>query len=188
MTKEELRLKYKDLRNQLSEDDIENLSLDIANQALKLPIWEGTNYHLFLSIANKKEINTEYLLHLLAGRDKNIILSKSDFKEGTLANYLLTDNTTIKVNSYGIPEPVDGIEIKETQIDVVFIPLLAYDNKGNRIGYGKGFYDRFLAKCKPDTIKVGVSFFAPEEQITNVSEVDIPLDYCITPNKVYHFK
>lgn len=187
MTKEELRLKYKDLRNQLSDDDIENLSLDIANQAIQLPIWELTNYHLFLTIANKKEINTEYLLHLLAGRDKNIILSKSNFKEGTLSNYLLTDNTTIKVNSYGIPEPVDGIEIKETQIDVVFIPLLAYDNKGNRIGYGKGFYDRFLAKCKPDTIKVGVSFFAPEEQIANVSEMDIPLDYCITPNKVYQF-
>lgn len=187
MTKEELRLKYKDLRNQLSDDDIENLSLDIANQAIKLPIWERTNYHLFLTIANKKEINTEYLLHLLAGRDKNIILSKSNFKEGTLSNYLLTDNTTIKVNSYGIPEPVDGIEIKETQIDVVFIPLLAYDNKGNRIGYGKGFYDRFLAKCKPDTIKIGVSFFAPEEQIANVSEMDIPLDYCITPNKVYQF-
>lgn len=187
MNKDELRLKYKALREELPSEAIDNLSLDIANQALQLPIWDKTNYHLFLSIQNKKEIDTEYLLQLLAGKDKNVILSKSNFKEGTLAHYLLTDNTTIKVNSYGIPEPVDGIQVSEKQLDVVFIPLLAYDKQGNRIGYGKGFYDRFLAECKPDVIKVGLSFFPPEERISDVRDGDIPLDYCITPTEVFKF-
>ncbi|AJH13380.1 5-formyltetrahydrofolate cyclo-ligase [Myroides profundi] len=187
MNKEELRLKYKALRDNLDLDRIDDLSLEIANQALQLPIWDKVNYHLFLSIRNKKEIDTEYLLQILAGKDKNTILSKSDFKEGTLSHYLLTDNTTIKVNSYGIPEPIDGIQVSEKQLDVVFIPLLAYDKQGNRIGYGKGFYDRFLAECKPNVIKVGLSFFPPEDHISDVREGDIPLDYCITPTEVYRF-
>ncbi|MEC4112916.1 5-formyltetrahydrofolate cyclo-ligase [Myroides pelagicus] len=187
MDKASLRKKYKTLRDQLSEEAIDNFSLDIANQALQLPIWEKTNYHLFLTIANKKEIDTEYLLQVLAGKDKNIIISKSDFESGELTHYLLTDNTRLKLNNYGIPEPIDGIQIQESQLEVVFVPLLAYDRKGNRIGYGKGFYDRFLAKCKPETIKVGLSFFCPETEITDIYEGDFPLDYCITPSKVYTF-
>lgn len=187
MTKDQLRVKYKSLRDNFTADNIEDLSLDIANQALQLPIWNKSNYHIFLSIVSKKEINTEYLLQILAGKDKNVILSKSDFKEGTLTHFLLTDNTTIKANSYGIPEPIDGIQVPEQQIDVVFIPLLAFDKRGNRIGYGKGFYDRFLEKCKPDVIKVGLSFFEPEDYIEDIQQSDIPLDYCITPNKTYTF-
>lgn len=187
MTKEELRVKYKSLRDNFTTDNIEDLSLDIANQALQLPIWNKSNYHIFLSIVAKKEINTEYLLQILAGKDKNVILSKSDFKEGTLTHFLLTDNTTIKANAYGIPEPIDGIQVPEQQIDVVFIPLLAFDIQGNRIGYGKGFYDRFLEKCKPGVIKIGLSFFEPEEHIEDIHQNDIPLDYCITPNKTYTF-
>ena len=99
----------------------------------------------------------------------------------------LTDNTIIKKNQYNIPEPVDGIEISIDKIEVVFIPLLAFDKKGNRVGYGKGFYDRFLAKCKPKTIKIGLSFFEAETEISNVFESDISLDYCVTPKMVYIF-
>ncbi|MEK6450333.1 MULTISPECIES: 5-formyltetrahydrofolate cyclo-ligase [Myroides] len=187
MNKEELRIKYKALRDNLSSDEIEDLSLHIANRALQLPIWNKSNYHLFLSITDKKEINTEYLLQILAGKDKNVILSKSNFKEGTLTNFLLTDNTTIKINSYGIPEPVDGIQVPEQQIDVVFIPLLAFDKQGNRIGYGKGFYDRFLEKCNPNILKIGVSFFEPEDYINDIQSNDVPLDFCITPNTTYTF-
>ena len=72
------------------------------------------------------------------------------------------------------------------KLDVIFVPLLAYDEKGNRIGYGKGFYDRFLANCKPDTLFVGLSFFPPEKNIS-VEETDVPLHYCITPEKILSF-
>lgn len=187
MTKSEIRNKYIELRNQLTLGEAEDLSIDIANQTLKLPIWDLSNYHLFLSIANKKEINTEFILHILTGKDKNTILSKSNFKDGTMEHFLLTDNTILKVNSYGIPEPINGFKIAETDIEVVFVPLLAFDKSGNRVGYGKGFYDRFLSLCSPNTIKVGLSFFEAEEQITEISENDIPLDYCVTPKGVYKF-
>ena len=70
---------------------------------------------------------------------------------------------------------------------MVFVPLLAFDKKGHRVGYGKGFYDKFLSECKPDAIKIGLSFFEPEELITDVFESDVKLDYCVTPNSIHAF-
>ena len=187
MLKKELRAKYKALRNQLSENDLENLSLAIANEVLKLPIWKNTYFHLFLPITEHKEVNTEFILHLLSGKDKEIIVSKSDFESRKMIHFLLTDNTKIKKNEYNIPEPVDGIEVPTSKIDVVFVPLLAFDKAGHRAGYGKGFYDKFLAECLPETIKIGLSFFEAEASIDDVFENDIRLDYCVTPNGSYQF-
>lgn len=187
MDKKELRKKYKALRNQLSPDQIDEKSLAIANKALTLPLWERLYYHLFLSIAEQKEIDTSFILSILQGKDKEVVLPKSNFEDGSLTHYLLTDNTVIRKNAYNIPEPVDGLEVPEEKIDIVFIPLLAFDGQGNRVGYGKGFYDRFLAQCRKDTIKIGLSFFEAEERIEGLLESDIKLDYCITPEKTYAF-
>ncbi|WP_310559394.1 5-formyltetrahydrofolate cyclo-ligase [Flavobacterium sp.] len=187
MFKKELREKYKTLRNQLSEEDLAEMSLAIANKVLALPVWEKTYFHIFLPITENKEVNTEFILHLLFGKDKEIIISKSNFDTREMKHFLLTDNTKIKKNEYNIPEPVDGIEVPTNKIDVVFVPLLAYDKTGHRAGYGKGFYDKFLMECKPDTIKIGLSFFEAEEKIQDVFESDVKLDYCITPNEVYEF-
>ena len=185
--KKELRLKYKKLRENLSEDSIEEMSLQIANQALKLPIWDKTYYHIFLPISAKKEVNTEYLLHVLQGKDKSVIVSKVDMDSGELKHFLLQENTVLKTSAYGIPEPVSGIEISPEMLDVVFVPLLAYDQKGNRVGYGKGFYDRFLSKCSSSTVFVGLSFFEPEPEIL-FEATDVPLHLCVTPKKVMIFK
>lgn len=187
MTKKEIRLKYKSYRNQLSEKEIENKSLAIANQLLLLDIWNKTYYHLFLSIIELKEIDTEFILQILHGKDKEIVVSKTDFPTLSMLHFLLTDNTKFKKNNYNIPEPVDGLEVPTNKIDVVFVPLLAFDEKGNRVGYGKGFYDKFLSECKPETIKIGLSFFEPELIITEISENDIQLNYCVTPEKTYRF-
>ncbi|MFV0565681.1 MAG: 5-formyltetrahydrofolate cyclo-ligase [Flavobacteriaceae bacterium] len=187
MTKAELRNTYKQRRNVLNESDIDGLSLSIANQILKLPIWNFSFYHIFLTIEEKKEINTDYILNVLSGKDKNIVISKSDFATGNMVHFLLTDNTVIKKTHFGIPEPIGGIEIETQKIEVVFVPLLAFDTQGNRVGYGKGFYDKFLSQCKPGTLKIGLSFFEAETEITDVSGSDVGLDYCVTPNTIYRF-
>lgn len=187
MTKQELRIKYKALRNALTQNELEELSLAIANKLLELPIWEKSYFHIFLPITELNEVNTEFVLHLLSGKDKEICISKSDFETTKMTHYLLTDNTKIKKNNYNIPEPVDGIEVPSSKIEVVFVPLLAFDKKGNRVGYGKGFYDAFLSECNPNTIKIGLSFFEAEETIEAVFEGDIPLNYCVTPNTIYSF-
>lgn len=187
MTKAELREKYKKLRESLPEADIEKMSIEIANNLLKVNIWDKTYYHIFLTIQEHKEVDTSFILSILQGKDKEVVIAKSDFENCSLTHFLLTDNTKIKINEYLIPEPVDGIEVPENKIDVIFVPLLVFDEYGNRIGYGKGFYDRFLSKCSADSIKVGVSFFEAEKQITHTFDTDIKLDYCITPNKIYCF-
>ena len=125
-------------------------------------------------------------MHVLQGKDKSIVISKSEFDTGQLTHYLLQENTAIQLSNYGIPEPVDGIEIPAEKLDVIFVPLLAYDENGNRTGYGKGFYDRFLAQCNSKAIFVGLSFFPPEKGIP-AEKTDIPLHYCITPEKVFSF-
>ncbi|GEQ84731.1 5-formyltetrahydrofolate cyclo-ligase [Patiriisocius marinistellae] len=184
MDKRALREKYKTLRAALGENELEDLSLAISNNALQLPIWDATNYHIFLPIAGKAEVNTEYLLHILQGKDKTTIVPKAHFKTGEMTHILLQENTVLKLTGHGIPEPENGIEVTPQIIEVVFVPLLAYDKKGNRVGYGKGFYDRFLSACKPSCIFVGLSFFEPENMIEK-SKFDIPLHYVITPSKNY---
>jgi len=187
MNKTEYRKVYKILRKALSTQDVEELSMKIANQLLTLNIWQKEFYHIFLSIIELNEVNTDYILNILSGKDKNIIISKSDFESLEMIHYLLTDGTKIKKNKYRIPEPVDGIEITSSKIEVIFVPLLAFDERGNRIGYGKGFYDRFISKCNPNTIKIGLSFFRAEKSISDISDTDIKLNYCVTPDKVYEF-
>lgn len=187
MTKTEIRKQYKALRLKLSSEEIEEYSLEIANKALELPIWNAEFYHLFLSIAEQKEVDTEFLLHIIQGKDKHVVIPKTEPKTGGMVNYLLTDQTKIKKNRWNIPEPLGGIEISHDKIEVVFIPLLAFDENGHRVGYGKGFYDRFLAKCRPDVLKIGLSFFEAVPEIRDVFSSDIPLNYCITPSKTYKF-
>lgn len=186
-SKKELRLHYKNLRKELTFDVIEEKSLAIANNLLNLSIWNKTYYHVFLPIEEQKEVNTEFILHLLSGKDKEIVVSKSDFETREMSHFLLTDNTKIKKNEYNIPEPLNGLSVPSETIEVVFVPLLAFDIFGNRIGYGKGFYDKFLAECKPETIKIGLSFFEAVNQIDDVFESDVKLDYCVTPEKIYSF-
>lgn len=187
MLKKEIRKKYKALRQELSLAEIEDFSLAIANKLLTLPIWEKTYYHIFLPITEHKEVNTEFILHLLSGKDKEIVISKADFETRNMTHFLLTDNTKIRKNEFNIPEPLDGLEVPVNKIELVFVPLLAFDKTGHRAGYGKGFYDQFLSGCKPEVIKVGLSFFEAEEIIENVFENDVKLDFCVTPNRVYEF-
>jgi 5-formyltetrahydrofolate cyclo-ligase len=187
MSKSALRKKYKAMRNELTLNQIDDFSLAIANNLLQLPIWEKRYYHLFLTITEQKEVDTEFILNILAGKDKDIILSKSNFDDYSLTHFLLTDTTVIKKNAYNIPEPLDGIEVPSNKIDVVFVPLLAYNTQGNRIGYGKGFYDRFLAECKEDVFKIGLSFFPPETSYFDIDPNDIALDFCVTPEQVFEF-
>ncbi len=90
-------------------------------------------------------------------------------------------------NEFGIEEPVTGDLVPAEKIEMVFVPLLAFDEQGNRVGYGKGYYDRFLSQTNTSTIKIGFSFFTASPEIIETDEWDIPLDICITPLHNYIF-
>ena len=184
--KNALRRTYKAKRRSLSNKEIDDKSMLIVNHLLQLSIWEYSSYHLFLPIQKQKEVNTHLLMTALQGNDKNVILSSSDVRTKEMKHYLLTDDTLIKENHLGIPEPQNGFAVSTEQIDVVFVPLLIFDKNGNRIGYGKGFYDRFLSSCKKNVLKIGLSLFEAENGIP-ADEHDIKLDLCQTPTTTYDF-
>lgn len=186
MLKKDLRLHYTALRKDVSPQSLSNFSLSIANKLLGLPIWDFNYYHIFLPISSKNEVDTSFILSILQGKDKNIVLPKIQ-GEHSLQHILLTDNTRLVANSWGVPEPIEGVEVPVKKIDVVFVPLLAFDEIGNRVGYGKGFYDSLLQECKSDVLKIGLSIFTAEVKINDVNTNDIPLDYCVTPEKIYSF-
>lgn len=187
MNKTELRKVYKQKRQKLSQEEIDEKSMAIANKVIHLNIWNKAYYHIFLSILHLKEINTEMIMHVLQGKDKQIVLSKTNFEDSSMSHFLLTDSTIIKDSPFGIPEPTEGIEVPVKKIDVVFVPLLVFDNSGHRIGYGKGFYDRFLRDCRKNTLKIGLSLFEPISNIQNTHNQDIRLDKVVTPEKIFEF-
>ena len=108
-------------------------------------------------------------------------------REATMASIAWDACTPMRENRWGIPEPAAGREIAPETIDLVLIPLLAFDRKGHRVGYGKGYYDRFLKRCRGDCMKLGLSFFEPVDSIYDAGEHDVPLDLCVTPHRTYVF-
>lgn len=144
-------------------------------------------YHIFLSIKEKNEILTDYIINFLKEEKKNIIIPKINYENNTLNNFIYNENTILETSKYGILEPINGNLVDEKLIDVVIIPLLSFDKYGYRVGYGKGFYDKFLLKCRKDIIKIGLSFFEAEEKIDDSNDFDIKLSYCVTPKNIYKF-
>ena len=187
MNKKALRALYKQKRAAISSEQQALLSQQIALQTLQLPIWDKQVFHSFLSITSFGEVDTAPLIRLLQEREKTLVVSRTLMETVRMEHFLYDPNQIEANNKWHIPEPQGGIPIKSEEIEVVFVPLLAYDTAGNRIGYGKGFYDNFLGECKADTPKVGLSFFPAEPHIEDIREGDIPLDYVVTPEGVFKF-
>ena len=174
------------MRDLLSAEEIRQLSLSILEHLKTLPIWDYNYYHIFLPIEEKHEVDTGPLIELLRQTGKSIVVPKV-IMDSRLEHYLLEEETMLDLNHWGIPEPVEGKRVSADRIDLVFVPLLAFDSDGHRVGYGKGFYDRFLGTCRTDVLKIGLSFFDPVKKISDVAEDDIALDHCISPSGVYSF-
>ncbi len=192
MKKSELRERFRQKRKELSEEEIEGWSQGIADHFiaflndLEEPIH---TIHLFLPIEKNREVNTWPLIERLREREGiRVVVSRTHFEEGRMEHFLLETDTILVQNELGIPEPHEGTPVPEQEMDLVVLPLMAYDEKGDRVGYGAGFYDRFLEACRDDVIKVGLSFFDPIERIEDVDEHDMVLDHCVTPERVYSFK
>lgn len=187
--KKTLRRFYKNKRNELSTDEINILSQKIFLKLNSNFSLENKTIHSFLPIEKLKEVNTRIFIHNIWNENKNIkiVVSKSNFKNFDLQHYYLSKSTKLVENNYGIFEPVKAVPCNIKKIDLVLVPLLCFDKMGNRIGYGKGFYDRFLSQLPSKTNKIGLSFFAPVNQIFEVINTDVKMDYCITPNKIFTF-
>ena len=185
-TKKKLRLEYIKKRLSISDFERKLWSKEIANQCLKIPIWHKNIFHIFLPIQKKKEVDTYPLVSLIRKKNKKIIIPKINGLD--LNHYLYESNILIQKNNLGIPEPLSGLKVKINLIEVVFVPLIIVDKLGNRVGYGKGYYDRFLKNCRDDVIKIGVSLFEPVKSISDITRNDVALNYAITSNGIFNFQ
>lgn len=189
MKKAEIRNLFLSQRQSLAVEQIQVLDQQILNHFRELNL-SGVQYlHLFLPILAKKEVDTYAIAAWLKENHPQIelVLSKSNLEEHTLSHFIWNEQTQLAENKWGITEPQGGSAISASELDMVLVPLLGFDERGHRVGYGKGFYDRFLAECNPQIQKIGLSLFEPVAQIDDTSDFDIPLDACITPNRIWYF-
>lgn len=190
MTKDSLRKLYREKRKALPEKVYMALNHSLADKFIEgADLSEVSTLHLFLPIYKNREPDTWLIIrHIQAYYPHiRIVVPRIDAATYTMDCMPLGASTTFSENQYGIPEPAGSECVDPDTIDMVLVPLLAYDLKGYRVGYGKGYYDRFFASCRNDVEKYGLSFFDPVEAISDTNGYDIPLDVAITPTSVYRF-
>ena len=180
-----LRSHYKKKRLSLTKQEVDDLSQRVCKQLDKLNIWKLNHYHIFISISKYNELDTSSIINRLKSEQKIIIVPKISNNE--LVHVAINDETEFSINDYGIKEPSNGNHFIIENLDIIFIPLLAFDLEGHRVGYGKGYYDKFLKLTNNSTLKIGLSFFDPINKIQDIDDNDVKLDYCVTPKQVHKF-
>ena len=188
LKKDTVRKTYSKKRQELASSVFEEESSQLIQNTIALiEQYKPDCIHCFLPIHSKGEINTTPIIQYCWKNNINVLVPISNFEEGTLKNAEFGPHTKTKPTKNNITEPIDPIWKKNDAIDIVITPLLAFDLKGYRVGYGKGFYDRFFASLHKDVKRIGVSLFEPCKSIEDITEQDIPLTHCVTPNKTYSF-
>lgn len=189
LTKKDIRREFLEKRLNTPTDQITTLNAQLLAQCRLLDFSHYRLAHIFLPIREKKEVDT----HALADQTRATypalqwVISRSNMADGSMIHYLWDQNTVLERNAYGIPEPTGGFIVAPMDLDVVFVPLLAFDTAGHRVGYGKGMYDRFLEQCRPDVTTIGLSLFDPVAGIADIGPWDMPLNIVVTPDTIYHF-
>lgn len=184
MTKTEARKYYLKLRRALSSSD------KIAKEASILQCFRqefellNKTIHVYLPIKKFNEFDT---YSLLQKENFKVVVPQSNFDSLEMTSFEFEGKEQIKESDYEIPEPITGKEVFTEEIDVIIVPLLCADIGGFRVGYGKGFYDRFISQCRPETLKIGFSFFEPIDRIKDINEHDQKLTHLITPDNFYAF-
>lgn len=189
MLKKQLRKIFLEKRLQLSDEEYQTLNQKLLQQFMQINFSGITAVHLFLPMLRRKEPDTYLLIDYLKKEHPKIkrVFPKADFKTKTLTHFLDDKDLIITENKFGIPEPISGKQIYIDKNSMVIVPLLAFDTIGNRVGYGGGFYDRFLFECEVGTQFIGLSLFNPVDVIDDANEPDMKLHQCLTPEKVWRF-
>ncbi|MFT3743074.1 MAG: 5-formyltetrahydrofolate cyclo-ligase [Pyrinomonadaceae bacterium] len=188
MKKAELRKLYLEKRASLSGQNVAEMSGLIAEQFFEnVDVAAVKMLHSFIPIRKFNEVDTELIVRRIWLEFPDIVTAapRTDLDTGTFESVTFGPTTELVENSWGIREPPGGEQITPVEIALVIVPLLCFDTNRHRVGYGKGMYDRFLATCRRDVLKVGVSLFQPVEPIEDRNLYDVPLDICITPLKTY---
>ncbi len=189
MHKRDLRKQFLQKRLELSPGAVAVMNDKIAGFFMELIDRHPSmkTVHIFLPIASMGEVDTWPVIHRLWQKGLRVAVPVADHEKIALSSWLLTPQTKLHEGRWGVPEPEKSVRIHDNEIDMVVLPLLAFDRRGYRVGYGKGYYDNFLRLLHHDPLKAGLSFWPPVEKIDDVHEKDVKMDYCITPEGIISF-
>ncbi len=157
LTKEQIRSKILLRLKTQKEESRERKSKLIKKRLFRTEVFKKAEFVMFY-IALKDEVNTEEMIKEAKKLGKKVIVPVCKKNRITLRPCILEDNPSLKKGPYGVCEPAieRGIPLKD--LDLVIVPGVAFDKKGNRLGRGKGCYDRFLKKLLKDTPTIGLAF------------------------------
>ena len=188
MNKDTVRKIYLKKRQEFSMTEFDDVSSYLIHNTIELiSDLQPQCIHCFLPMHSKGEINTLPIIEYCWNNKIDVVVPVTNFKDKTLKNAEFKPNTQTKITTLNITEPINPVWKSNNIIDLVITPLLAFDMKGFRVGYGGGFYDRFFASLGMNINRVGISLFDPCEFIDDMSELDIPLTHCVTPRRIYSF-
>jgi 5-formyltetrahydrofolate cyclo-ligase len=194
MKKSEIREKALAERKSWTQEKFNLKNSELLNQikAFMQPLPRNLMLMSFQSMEHTREVMTSPMHSLLINEPyfHQLIFPKIEKNTSQLIPFLTDKKSKFEKSEWGILEPMEetAVRLNPKDVDIIFIPLLALDTNGHRVGYGKGFYDRFLASTKPDVIKIGLSLEEPIEPIEDINPFDIGLDFAITPKSVYRFR
>jgi len=189
MVKSQVRREYLQKRLSLEPEEISGKTDAIKKifERFELPpIQIVLSYY---PLTNRKEFDISICEQILLKRFPLVKTAwpKTDPDTLTMEAHVLDEHGLFAKNKYDILEPIGNNTVSPELIDLVFVPLLASDRRGFRVGYGKGYYDRYLTRCRKDVVKMGFSFFDLVDTVEDINEFDVPLDYCVTPSRLYEF-
>jgi 5-formyltetrahydrofolate cyclo-ligase len=187
MLKAEARNIYYAKRRSISPGRKEELDQLILERFGSLELPQVRNLLTYAPMPSKKEVNTYLIANLLAMKFPEIKIAYPvcNFADCTMKAVITQSPENLVLSDRGIPEPSEGDIMHPADFDIVLVPLLCFDKDGYRVGYGKGYYDKFLQTVRKDCIKIGLCYFEPVDSIEDRNEFDIPLNYYVTPDQVY---
>jgi len=191
MKKSELRTHCLGRRGSLTFDQISESNRKIADLFFdSINLTDIGRLHSFIPIEKFREIDTLPIFRHIWDQYPAIetLAPRLNFETGEIESVHFEDEAALIENKWGIREPAGEITVDATAIDIAVVPLLCFDLRGHRVGYGRGFYDRFLARCRKDCNKVGLSFFGPVETVEDVGDHDVMLDIVVTPDRLFRPK
>ncbi len=179
MTKKEVRARAEAIRNTIGPEEKNRYDEIIINNLLSWPLYKNTGY-VFCFVSFRSEINTSKILETAISDGKTVTVPKIDPGSGLMRAYLIENlDKDLSPGEYGIMEPSDDcIEADYSKIDLIIAPGLCFTRSGSRLGYGGGYYDKFMGNYS-DILVCALTYDRLILDFLPVKDHDIPVDYLI---------
>lgn len=179
-SKKDIRRIIKEKRSSITEEERERLNQTIYNKAIDSEYYKNAKT-IFIFISFNDEVDTLRIIKKSLEDGKMVCVPKVISKEEGMVAVRINDFKDMTLSNYGILEPKDTTNIvKENLVDLTFVPGLAFDKKGGRVGYGGGFYDRFMKNMKKDSKKIGLAYSFQVLDEVPMEKHDLFIDGIIT--------